>query len=148
MLSLHGLRKPAWMAHQLLNRLGSERVAVTGGSAFRGAFATRAQAGAAALVYADPGARDAGTSRLTVRVAWPFGRPTLTRLGAEENNVIAAWRGMGAPPYPTLEQLSRLRETNTLKAAPADAVSLEGNAAAPVAVFDLECPGVALLEVR
>ena len=145
MLSLHGLRKPAWMAHQLLNRLGTQRVPVTGGDELLNAVATRDEAGAVVLVYAYPEKPDAIPAKRTVRVAWPFGNPTLTRLGAEENNVIAVWRQMGAPAYPTLKELARLREGNTLQAAPSEAVRIESTNEGTWAVFDLECPGVALL---
>jgi xylan 1,4-beta-xylosidase len=146
MLSLHGLRKPAWMAHQLLNRLGAERVPVSGGNELFGALATRDGDKAAALVYAYPQQYDAAPVRIEVRIAWPFGRRALTRLGAEENNIIATWKGMGAPAYPTSVQLARLRALNTLQPASAEALRIQQTPAGPVAVFEMECPGVALLE--
>ena len=147
MLSLHGLRKPAWMAHLLLNRLGPERVSASGGDELTGIVASRDGENVAALVYAYPEKHDGGSSPVTVRVAWPFGLPVLTRLGAKENNIVSTWRGMGAPDYPTLNELSRLREANALQAAPADAVRLESGADGPVAVFEMERPGVALLSI-
>ena len=145
MLSLHGLRKPAWMAHQLLNRLASERVPVTGGDELFNAVATRDGDRAAVLVYAYPEKPDWTASTRTVGVAWPFGQPTLTRLGAAENNVIATWRGMGAPAYPTLRELEQLRASNLLQTAPEAAVRMESGSEGPMAVFEMECPGVALL---
>ncbi|MEI6073147.1 MAG: hypothetical protein WCS31_15240 [Verrucomicrobiae bacterium] len=148
MLSLHGLRKPAWMAHQLLNRLGSERVPVSGGDDLISAVATREGDRAAVLVHAYPEKFDGPPSKVTVRVEWPFGSPSLTRLGAEENNICATWRAMDSPAYPTLQELSRLRESNTLRAASAEAVRLETGADGPVAVFEMECPGVALLSSK
>ena len=147
MLSLHGLRKPSWMAHQLLNRLGSERVPVSGGDALISAVATREGAGASALVYAYPEKPDATPSTITVRVAWPFGQPSLTRLGAEENNIVATWRGMGAPAYPTLKEMAQLRDANSLQSAPAGTVRLESGADGSVAVFEMECPGVAFISL-
>jgi xylan 1,4-beta-xylosidase len=145
MLSLHGLRKPAWFAHQLLNRLGSGCVPVTGGNELLGAFATRDGDSAAALVYAYPRNTDGNSARITLRVAWPFEQPNLIRLGAEENNIIATWRAMGAPSYPTMKELSHLREGNTLQFAPAEAVRLESATEGRMAVFEMDCPGVALL---
>ncbi len=145
MLSLHGLRKPAWFAHQLLNRLGTERLPVTGGNELLGAFATVDGANAAVLVYAYPRNSSGDSSGITVRVAWPFEQPELTRLGSVENNIIAEWRKMGAPAYPAPKELAQLRQSNTLQSAPAGAVRLENTTEGPMAVFEMECPGVALL---
>ena len=146
MLSLHGLRKPAWMAHQLLNRLGSESVAVSGGDDLFGALATREGDKGKALVYAYPQQYDAAPEKIEVRVAWPFGKPTLTRQGADENNIVATWKAMGSPAYPTPAQLAQLRAVNTLQAAPGDAVRIEQSPEGPVAVFEMERPGTAMLE--
>ena len=145
MLSLHGLRKPSWMAHQLLNRLGPARIPVAGGNDLQGAIATRDGDRAAALVYSYPENHDRVASKSTVRVAWPFGSATLIRLGAEENNILSTWRGMGAPPYPTMQELSQLRASNTLQPASAEDVRMESGTEGPMAVFEMECPGVALL---
>lgn len=41
MLSLHGLRKPAWFAHMLLERLGKESAPVSGGDDLTVSLATR-----------------------------------------------------------------------------------------------------------
>jgi len=147
MLSLHGLRKPSWMAHQLLNRLASKRVPVTGGNDLLNATATRDENGSALLVYAYPEKQDEPSAKSTVRVAWPFGLPTLTRLGAVENNIIATWRDMGAPPYPTRTELAQLRASNQLQSAPPEVVHMETGPEGPMAVFELECPGVALLSI-
>jgi len=146
MLSLHGLRKPAWMAHQLLSRLGTNRLPVNGGDELVGAVATREGSHAKMLVYAYPPPSDAVPTHIEVRVAWPFGKPALTRLGAVENNIIATWKGMGAPAYPTPDQLTQLRAVNTLKPASEDEIHVEATPEGPVAVFELECPGAALLE--
>ncbi|XHR31157.1 MAG: hypothetical protein ACFUZC_11495 [Chthoniobacteraceae bacterium] len=151
MLSLHGLRKQSWMAHQLLNRLGSERLQVIGGNDLIGAIATRGEGREAVLVYAYPEHHDAPSKPLRIRVAWPHGSLALTRLGAEENNIIATWKGMASPAYPTASEIARLRESNTLTAAASDAVHLVNIEDGPkgiYAVFEMECPGVALLEAH
>ena len=147
MLSLHGLRKPSWMAHQLLNRLGSSRVSASGGDDLTGIIASSDGNKKSALVYAYPETHDESPSRLTIRVAWPFGVPTLTRLGAAENNIIATWKSMGAPEYPTLNELSQLRDSNTLQAAPKANCRMESSNNGPMAVFEMERPGVALLSI-
>jgi xylan 1,4-beta-xylosidase len=150
MLSLHGLRKQAWMAHQLLNRLGSDRVAVNGGDELFGALATREGDRVQALVYAFPQQHDAAPVKIEVRVAWPSGNgtPALIRRGAEENNIVATWKAMGAPAYPKAAQLAELRAGNTLQPAPSGAVRMEQSPEGRVAVFEMECPGTAMLEIQ
>lgn len=142
MLSLHDLRKPAWFAHMLLERLGSERVPVAGGDDLTVALATRGKAGFQLLIAAYPQTPDVAPEQISVRVPLPAGsgKPVLTRLGATENNIIATWRNLGAPAYPTRAQISALRKTNSLQTTPD--LRVEDNHA----VFAMERPGVALLE--
>jgi xylan 1,4-beta-xylosidase len=144
MLSLHGLRKPAWFAHMLLERLGTERVPVRGEDELIGAVATTGEGGAKVLVYAYPEKPGTEPVSETVRVAVPpgAGLPRLTRLGAAENNIIAMWRTLGAPDYPTPAQLDQLRAANILETASAEALCIEDGHA----VFTIERPGVALIE--
>jgi xylan 1,4-beta-xylosidase len=145
MLSLHGLRKPSWFAHVLLQRLGVVRVPVAGGDELVGALATRDGAEARVLVYAYPENHDAAPSSVTVRIPLPPGiprAPRLFRVGAAENNIIATWRALGAPAYPTRAQLDQLRAANVLQAAPAGDLRIEDGHA----VFAIERPGIALLE--
>ncbi len=144
MLSLHGLRKPAWFAHMLLERLGTKCVQVEGGDDLTRVLATTGEGGGKVLISAYPGEPGAEPVRETVRVVLPpgAGRPRLTRLGAQENNIIAFWKTLGAPASPTPAQLRELRDANTLVAAADADLRLE----AGVAIFEMERPGVAFLE--
>jgi xylan 1,4-beta-xylosidase len=142
MLSLHGLRKPAWFAHMLLERLGRERLPLGGGDDLTVALATRGASGHQLLVAAYPANPTDAPATLTVRVPLPpgFNSPALTRLGAAENNIIATWRAMGAPAYPTRAEITALKDANSLQAA--NDLQIVDNHA----VFTMERPGVALLE--
>lgn len=144
MLSLHGLRKPAWFAHMLLNRLGEECIPITGGDELTVGMATRGLEGRRFLAAAYPKDASQTPTRKALRVLLPGGAkaPRLTRIGAADNNIHEAWRLMGAPAYPTPAQLSELRSTNTLQAAPPTELAMEDG----YALFEIECPGVALLE--
>ena len=143
MLSLHGLRKPAWFAHQLLQRLGHQRIPCMGGDELMNAIVTSTNNGGRALVYAHPPTSAAPVSVQKIRVHLPADAQDirLTCLGAEENNIIASWKALGAPAYPTPEQLGLLRSANTLKDAP-EKITIEYD----YAIFTMENPGVALLE--
>ena len=144
MLSLHGLRKPPWFAHVLLQRLGSESVPVSGGNELCGALATMDGGQLKILVYSYPLEESAKPQPTTVTVKMPEGveELRLTRLGAVENNIVATWRSMGAPRSPTRAELSRLREENVLRVATVDALRCEVGRVS----FEMETPGVAFLE--
>ncbi|MCX8090197.1 MAG: glycosyl hydrolase [Verrucomicrobiae bacterium] len=149
MLSLHGLRKPVYVAHQMLNRLGNERVPVVGdgGEPLAHAIVTRRGAAWQALVYAFAETTEARATTVELILPnQPERPPRLTRLGARENNILAAWRAMGAPPYPSREQLKELRAVNTFAPAPADALRIESRSGRWVAVLEMETPGLALVE--
>jgi xylan 1,4-beta-xylosidase len=144
MLSLHGLRKPAWHAHQLLNRLGNIAVPVSGGNELINAVASRDADGAKLLVYAYPAQVTAAVTTQRIHVPLPGNAqtPRVFRIGASDNNVLAGWRAIGAPPYPTPRQISELRAVNTLQESPGAVQVVAGEV-----VFELECPGVALMEM-
>ena len=149
MLSLHALRKPAWQAHRLLCRLGRASVPVAGGDALQGAVAT-VDGGARVLVWRYPAAVDvpATSDRVSVRLAArPALTPRLYRIDAREHNILAAWRDLGAPAYPSRAQLADLRAQNGLIPAAPSALTVREEAGAWVAEFALERPGVALVEL-
>lgn len=147
MLSLHGLRKPAWFAHQLLSRVGDRRLSCDGGDELSGAVATRTTAGLAVLIYAYPASIEWIEPARKIHLNVPEAARNLrvTRIGAEANNCITAWRKMGAPSYPTPAQLAELHRQNTLKSEPLE-LTAQAGASSATAVFTLECPGVALVE--
>ena len=146
MCSLHGLRKPAWKAHQLLQRLGTFRLPVDGGGPLHDAIATRSPAGVQVLVWRYPEQVGVAGSSDTVEVELPAGPGAVTvwRIGEEENSTVARWRAMGAPAYPTASQLAELRAMDHLQPARDQAVVDEGLRRR--VRFTLECPGVALIE--
>ncbi len=149
LLSLHGLRKQAWFAHQLLNRLGTTRVPCSGGDELVNAVATLSGKTASVLLYAYPAQVEAPVTTHSFRIALPKGakRARLTRLGAAENNIVASWRALGSPAYPTQAQFTQLRAGNQLQEAPATDLVLSSEKGTPAASFTVECPGVALLEI-
>ena len=152
LLSLQGLRKPAYHAFQLLARLGTQRIAAAGDGAdsFVNAIVTPAENGRAhVLVYAYDHADRPATQSLEVSVELPRGAQPgeLHRVDSTENNVIARWRELGAPAYLSREQTRELAAGNALTAAPANAVRAVANEGRAVAQFTMESPGVALLEI-
>lgn len=141
MLSLHGLRKPAWFAHQLLGRLGTASVSVSVTDPNVSAVATRDGGRLAVLLAAYPESPDAAPSTGNLAVQFPAGieRVTATSIDEHSGNVVARWREAGSPPYPTREEIVSLRGGNGIESV---------TVAAPGGVADirLACPGVILLE--
>lgn len=142
LLSLHGLRKPAWFAHVLLGGLGPARVDVAGGDPLLGAIATREGGRGSALLYAYPEAVEAAARPAPVRLALPPGArdARIAFVDARRNNIIRRWRELGAPDAPDRPTLERLRAENALEWIPA--------APDPTGVLavDLERPGIARVD--
>ena len=151
MLTLHSLRKPAYKAHQLLNRLGTARIACTGGDAFRGAIATEEAGVRKVLVYLYPEALPYNHPEpIEISVELPAGSysaPILFRIDSRENNIAEEWKRLGSHPYPDRREIAYLKSRNDLSSTPESEVTIsttpEGKTAAR---FHLECPGAALLE--
>ncbi len=146
LLSLHGLRKPGWFAHVLLNRLGSSRVPTLVSDRCIASIATIDETRGCVLVSAYPDSPGDQPKTINVNITLPFNASNvaLTRLGSLENNVVNSWREMGSPPYPTREELASLRAANILQTAPIPPQEMiDGQLIANVT---MECPGVACLE--
>ena len=149
MLSLHSLRKPSYMAHQLLGRLGTKRVRSEGGNELSGAIAVEDGGRRQCLVYLYPGKINDSVTEAKVSITLPGQpetAPSLFRISSTENNIVKEWRNAGAPQYPAREQILELRTKNNLSPAPESAVSIINENGTWKAVFDLDIPGVALLE--
>ena len=150
LLSLQGLRKPAYHAFELLAKLGNQRVEVkgTGLDDLLGAIATTTEEGKQLLVHAYDH-DDAPVPRsIDVSVDLPsdFGTATLFRVDRRENNVITQWKELGSPAYLSREQLRELKAVNALRPSP-DAVRIKSDDGRVTAHFTMESPGLALLDL-
>ncbi len=143
MLSLNGLRKPNYHAHQLLCRLDGRinRIDLPPSAQLQ-AWSVVGSGRAVMLSTFRPDDSPASPVRVDLAAAPGFdpSRLRVTRLGAQENNIVAQWRSHGAPDYPSRELLRTLKAANTLSPTADYAVS-EGRIS-----FTLERPGVALVE--
>lgn len=150
LLSLQGLRKPAYHALHLLGRLGQRRFSLEGeepgSSRLSGAIVTPTPRGLACLAYDyDPSLGEPpATRRVTLRL--PDGLPvqglSLHKVDRRENNVLRAWQELGAPSNLSRDDTARLRATNTLTPT-GSGVRLGRDAVE----FDLETGSIALLEL-
>lgn len=153
LLSLQGLRKPAYHAFQLLAQLGTERVAAAGEGidSLTHAIVTTSprQRRAHALVYAYDHADEPARASVEVALDLPRGaKPvSLHRIDSVENNVVARWRELGAPAYLSREQTRELAAGNELRPS-ATPLRVETHDDRVTARFTMESPGVALVEIE
>ncbi len=113
LLAVGGIPKPAFNAFALLHQLGNERF--TGDVA--GALLTRRADGALVLAlwnYADPGVTVAVRNVVLKFVHTQARTASVQSLDAAHGDVGDAYREMGAPRYPTQEQLRQLRAAAAL----------------------------------
>lgn len=151
LLNLHGLRKPSYHAFDLLHRLGTQRVEVTGVGldSFHGAIVTRSETSAEVLMYAYRHEPQAAPRPLRVTVSLPAGAvtpTTLYRVDSHENNVVTRWRELGAPVYLHRREYAVLAAVDALTAS-SNAVIVTGSGPNRSASFLMESPGIALLTI-
>jgi len=151
LLSLQGLRKPAYHAFELLTRLGQERVGVGmhGDAGACGAIATLCLEKGRLLIHAQPEANADRVESLEVMVELPRGASVeeLHRVDSLENNVLAQWAELGRPAYLSREQTRELAADNALKAS-SSSLRLERTETGACVRFTMESPGIALLSVK
>ncbi len=150
MIALRRIPKPSFHAFTLLHRLGTERL-----SAGRGPLiATRRADESIAVLLWNFTPRDeegnpvAGrTVKITLNLRGLGNRrnATIIRVDDEHGSALPAYRGMGSPRYPTLDQIDALRRAAQLPAAEALSVS-PGDPAAVSA--ELPPYSIALIELK
>jgi len=155
MMASRGIPRPAFNTYKLMHRLGRERVQADDGPV----LATRRADGSHAVLVWNlaeveqpsgiPGASSkrnvVGSYRtISLRLAGVRrGAPAkVTFVDQERGSAMPAWRAMGAPQYPTRQQLTRLRQAAELPPPQAVHVGAGG-------ILDLQLPpeGVALVEI-
>ncbi len=123
MMSLDGLRKPAWLAHQLLGMMGTEIVEITSENQNEhvGAFISRSEKEIDLLFYAfDINFKLGNTpDKVKVECLLPSEMENAVmecyRIDSSENNILNVWHKMGSPVYPNKEELLQLKKNDRLK---------------------------------
>ncbi len=152
MLNQQNIRKPNYLAHQLLCRLKENRfsASVEGGSELINALVAGNEETRQVMVYAFEAAEGERHSARRVRVKCGAGegfyRPKLFRVTETENNTPVRWREAGAEPYLSPEDARRWKDSSALREAPLRALMVEERDGVREISFDLEGRGVALLE--
>jgi xylan 1,4-beta-xylosidase len=112
-----GIPKPSFNAFALLHELGQHRF----GAEVPGALLTRREDGTLVVAlwnYREVGAKDAQVRQVSLTFTHTGARAArLQVLDAEHGNFAGAYQRMGAPRYPTRQQLAELQQAAALPAA-------------------------------
>ncbi|HEY0784332.1 MAG TPA: glycosyl hydrolase family 39 [Acidobacteriaceae bacterium] len=134
--------KPAFLAFSLLHTLGQTRLR----AASQSVLATRRPDGT--LVFAvwnlvEPGlSGPEKTIALDLQGVSPAAKATVRRVDATHGDTWTAWKAMGAPANPTLQQIATLKRVGTL--APPEPVALTGTRL----TLRIPSSGLAVIEVH
>ncbi len=120
LIAERGIPKPAFLDFSLLHTLGETRIPVVSDSV----LATRRADGALVIAVwnlAEPavGENPAGPAKtITLALGGAPARAsaTLRRVDAQHGDTWSAWKAMGSPANPSLEQIAKLKQVGTLEA--------------------------------
>ena len=150
MMSLQGLRKPSWIAHQLLGKLGASRIPCRldlTETECTGAIATQSSECSQILVFShDPGTEVTLPHKHRLRVGVPehTTQCRITRLDSSHNNAPARWKSLGSPDYLSRQETDLLRSQDALQSEISTA--LERTPSGTEIVLEAEFPGLLLIE--
>ena len=117
LLAAGSIPKPSFNAFALLHQLGEERLSADA----EGALLTRRHDGTLVVAvwnYREVKASDTAARKVTLEIRHSgAGTATIQSIDGEHGNVNVAYQKMGAPRYPTREQLTELRAAGALPAA-------------------------------
>lgn len=121
LLNLHGIPKPTYRAFELLHRLGTDLLPVTGQHATVDAWSVRRGDQLTMLLVNHTLPRQPiETEQVQVELSEcpPPRSATLERIDTEHANAKAAWLELGSPEYPSERQLTTLHEASRLRPEP------------------------------
>lgn len=141
LLAPGGIRKPAYYAFGLFHKLGDTRLE----QADENVLVTRRKDGTLVVAVWNVSPPDkpgkAQTIEMDFRGLKPGREALVSRVDEGHGNTMAAYKAMGSPRYPTLEQVRQLNERTALPAA--DKVALKNG----FLTLELPVNGFALLEI-
>jgi xylan 1,4-beta-xylosidase len=122
LIAERGIPKPALRAFQLLHRLGDKRLTISS----ENALATMRDEGRIAVAlwnYAEPGENvPPKTFHLDVKGATAT-RYRMQFVDPDHSSSLKAWKAMGSPAFPSLDQIRTLTQASELESAPERAIA-------------------------
>lgn len=152
MLSQANIRKPSYLAHQLLERLGSHRYPCLGPEpdSCTGAWVAGDDLKRQILAYAFPKTPAEAGEKLSIQIEMPahlpWHLPRLFRLTSAENNSPTRWRQTGSETYLSPSDARRWKESSALRETPLSELHVTLKNGSRRVGFELPGFGLALLE--
>jgi xylan 1,4-beta-xylosidase len=155
MLSLDGLRKPNYHAHQLLGKLGNQKVQVEGININEqvNAFVTKGSKKIQAIIYAFDINYVASDKPNMCKVEFHLPDNVILktlkifRIDSVTNNIIHHWKEMGSPAYLKNKELDDLQNHNNLSVDTGTNTKIEKTETGYRILFTMETPGVLMLHI-
>lgn len=154
MISLDGLRKPNYFAHQLLCMLGNEQIpfSSTGTDSQTNVLVSRKNNVLQVLAYAFDIHYQAGnaTGNCEITIELPvdvnINSARIFRVDSKNNNILHSWNEMGSPAYPNRQEVDQLFTVNNLRSEPYRGSTTKGQNG-PVIKLNFETPGILFVEI-
>ncbi len=117
LIAERGIPKPALLAFSLLHTLGETRLPTPAG--VNDMLVTRRPDGTvilAAWSLVEPPGSHAAAKQITITIPGlrPTARATVRRVDTEHGDTLDAWKQLGSPAYPSLQQIAQLKKVGTL----------------------------------
>ncbi len=150
MLNMHGLKKPAYKAHEFLTFLGNKRVEIksNGTNEMLNAIATHSDKGYQFLLYAMDKVYTSDSIakpfKFELEIPAKAKNIKVYRIGEKDNNVISGWKAIGSPAYLKPEQLKVLKQYNTMQAGTSKFLISKSKNKRTL-IVEAEMPGVVLI---
>ncbi len=148
LMTIHGIPKPAYRAYEILHRLGSQRLAVSGQHDTVQVWVTMADQSATVII---------------VNLALPlhpvkaesvdlefFNLPEVAsahavRIDAQHANAKATWKLQGQPRYPTLDEVAEMIEASRLQS---EAIEVTRDGKIGAMCIEVQAQSVTAIELR
>jgi xylan 1,4-beta-xylosidase len=156
MLNLQGLKKPSYLAHQLLNQLGTQQISIEAETNFEhtGAIATENEKELKILLYAydnefSPDTSNTGLIKSRILLPKKISKQniSLTRISQTENNIVTKWNEAGSPDYIKYDERPYWQELNQIKTDKEGFNCIEKDSKNYLE-FDMNIPGILTVDLK
>ena len=155
LLSLQGLKKPSYFAHELLGKLGNLQLPHSdkGTDRLNNAFVTKDDKGFQVLLYAYDNDYEVGgaSSKKNVKVLLPAGADNadirIYEVSKSSNNLVEEWKKQGAPDYLKYGEKEEWRKKNIIQASAAE-IDIRKDGKENFLHLELETPGIAMIDIK
>ncbi len=156
MLSMDGLKKPAFKVFELLSKLGNKQLTFSSVncSKLKNAIATKSDKGYQFLYYSygnDSVNNSTNAKNQTLSLTLPkeVSKENIMvyKIGQIDNNILYQWEQMNKPTYLNKEQLVKLKKYNELQKVAAEEFNITETKEGKILSFEVEWSGVVFIDI-